>query len=98
MIFSVLEAKNYHILGSMKINHSSKNNKLSDTLVTFLNKNINLAHIKLISLFVVAPRKAKSIFRYGLDIVTEFLMRGRNEYKIPIFNLSTIVNQTLTPD
>ena len=43
-------------------------------------------------------RKAKSIFRYGLDIVTEFLLRGRNEYKTPIFNFSTIVNQTLTPD
>ena len=43
-------------------------------------------------------RKAKSIFRYGLDIVTEFLLRGRNEYKIPIFNFSAVVNQTLTPD
>ena len=29
-------------------------------------------------------RKAKSIFRYGLDIVTEFLIRDRNDYKIPI--------------
>jgi len=36
LIFSILEAKNYHILGSMKINHGSKNNELSDTLVTFL--------------------------------------------------------------
>ena len=43
-------------------------------------------------------RKAKSIFRYGLDIVTEFLLRGRNEYKIPIFNLLAIVNQILTLD
>ena len=43
-------------------------------------------------------RKAKSIFRYGLDIVTEFLLRGRNEYKIPIFDFSAIVNQILTPD
>ena len=43
-------------------------------------------------------RKAKSIFRYGLDIVTEFLLRGRNEYKIPIFNFSSIANQILTPD
>ena len=29
-------------------------------------------------------RKAKSIFRYGLDIVTEFLIRDRNDYNIPI--------------
>lgn len=29
-------------------------------------------------------RKAKSIFRYGLDIVTEFLIRNRNDYNIPI--------------
>ena len=43
-------------------------------------------------------RKTKSIFRYGLDIVTEFLLRGRNEYKIPIFDFSAIVNQILTPD
>ena len=35
---------------------------------------------------------------YGLDIVTEFLLRGRNEYKIPIFDFSAIVNQILTPD
>ena len=36
--------------------------------------------------------------RYGLDIVTEFLLRGRNEYKIPIFDFSAIANQILTPD
>ena len=122
----------------MSINHGSKNTELSDTLVTFLGKNISLAHIKLISLFVVALCKAKTvcfsllstvfespaksssclrriqrffaefdldrdliarvIFRYGLDILTEFLLRGRNEYKIPIFNFSAIVNQILTPD
>ena len=29
------------------------------------------------------------------DIVTEFLLRGRNEYKIPIFDFSAIVNQIL---
>ncbi len=45
----------------MSINHGSKNNELSDTLVTFLGKNINLAHIKLISLFVVALCKAKTV-------------------------------------
>ncbi|MBQ3851714.1 MAG: hypothetical protein II751_06320 [Bacteroidales bacterium] len=33
----------------MKIHHGSKNNELSDTMVAFLGKNINLAHIKLIS-------------------------------------------------
>ena len=43
-------------------------------------------------------RKAKSIFRYGLDIVTEFLLRGRNEYKIPIFDLLSVANQILAPD
>lgn len=43
-------------------------------------------------------RKAKSIFRYGLDIATEFLLRGRNEYKIPIFDLLTVANQILEPD
>ena len=45
----------------MSINHGSKNNELSDTLVTFLGKNINLAHIKLISLFIVALCKAKTV-------------------------------------
>ena len=33
-------------------------------------------------------RETKSIFRYGLDIDTEFLLRGRNEYSILEF-LST---------
>ena len=45
----------------MKINHDCKNNQLSDTLSTFLKKNINLAHIKLISLFIVALCKAKTV-------------------------------------
>lgn len=40
-------------------------------------------------------RKSKSAFRYGLDIVTEFLTRGRNEYSIPIFDFLTIANQIL---
>ena len=45
----------------MKINHDCKNNQLSDTLSTFLKKNINLAHIKLILLFIVALCKAKTV-------------------------------------
>jgi len=56
LIFNILEAKNYHILDSMKINHDCKNNQLSDTLSTFLKKNINLAHIKLISLCLAIDR------------------------------------------
>ena len=152
----------------------SKNNQFSDTFAHFFGKKINLAHIKLISLFIMAlckartvaliqryirlfgkdsidcmladrefvgekrigwlnsnriryfvrvrenfwvdspssgnlsamvyrqlkpirvlthGRKEKSIFRYGLDIVAEFLMRGRNEFKIPIFDLFSIANQ-----
>ena len=43
-------------------------------------------------------RKAKSILRYGPDIVTEFILRGRNEYKIPVFDLLTVANQILAPD
>lgn len=42
-------------------------------------------------------RKAKSIFRYGLDIVGEFLLRERNEYNIPIFDLLSVANQILKP-
>ena len=45
----------------MKTNHDRKNNELSDTLRTFLRKNINLAHIKLISLFIAALCKAKTV-------------------------------------
>ena len=41
--------------------------------------------------------KAKSIFRYGLDMVREFLLRGINEYGISIFNFLSIANQTLKP-
>lgn len=37
-------------------------------------------------------RKAKSIFRYGLDIVTEFLIRDRNDYNIPIPAFLSISN------
>ena len=42
-------------------------------------------------------RKTKSIFRYGLDIVTEFLLRGRNEYKIPIFASLQLLIKYLHP-
>lgn len=42
-------------------------------------------------------RKAKSIFRYGLDIVTEFLTRRKNEHQIPIFDLLSVKCQILTP-
>ena len=61
MIFGNLEAKNYHIFSSMKINHEYKNNQLSDTLSKFFEKNVNLAHIKLISLFMMALCKAKTV-------------------------------------
>lgn len=42
-------------------------------------------------------RKAKSIFRYGLDIVTEFLTRGRNDYDVPIFSFLSTDNLIFTP-
>ena len=45
----------------MRINHDRKNNDLSDKLYHFLGKNINLAHIKLISLFIMALCKAKTV-------------------------------------
>jgi len=61
LIFSDLEAKNYHIFSSMKINYECKNNQLSDTLSKFFEKNVNLAHIKLISLFMMALCKAKTV-------------------------------------
>lgn len=79
----------------MSIRHIGKNNELSDTLVTFLEININMAHIKLISLFIVALCNAKRIFFYSVDIVTEFLLGERNEYKIPIFDFLAIANQMI---
>ena len=45
----------------MKINHEDKNRGISDTLVNLLGKNINLAHIKLISLFIMALYTAKTV-------------------------------------
>jgi len=45
----------------MKINHECKNNQLSDTLSKFFEKNVILAHIKLISLFMMALCKAKTV-------------------------------------
>ena len=41
-------------------------------------------------------RKEKSIISYGLDIVADYLQRGRNEFKIPIFDLFSIANQIFT--
>lgn len=61
MIFNTLEVKNYHIFSSMNTNHICKNNELSDKLNEFMKKNINLAHIKLISFFITALCKAKTV-------------------------------------
>ena len=61
LIFSNLEAKKHHIFFSMDINHGCKNNQLTDILSSFFKKNINLAHIKLIALFMMALCKAKTV-------------------------------------
>ena len=45
----------------MDINHGCKNNQLTDILSSFFKKNINLAHIKLIALFMMALCKAKTV-------------------------------------
>lgn len=42
-------------------------------------------------------RKSKSIFIYGLDIVTELLTRGRNNYGAPVFGILSTENTTFTP-
>lgn len=42
-------------------------------------------------------RKAKSIFRYGLDIVAEFLTKGKNDCGIPIFGILSTENPIFTP-
>lgn len=42
-------------------------------------------------------RKAKSIFRYGLDIVAEFLTKGKNDCGIPIFGILSTENTIFTP-
>ncbi|MCQ2283902.1 MAG: hypothetical protein MJZ57_03250 [Bacteroidales bacterium] len=55
--------------------------------------NLNLKSIRILK----HGRKAKSIFRYGLDIVTEFLTRGRNDYDVPIFGILSSENPTFTP-
>ena len=55
--------------------------------------NQNLKPIRILKL----GRKAKSIFRYGLDIVAEFLTRGRNDYGIPIFSFLSTDNLIFTP-
>jgi len=61
LIFSNLEAKNYHIFSSMNTNHECKNSQLSDALSGFCSKNINLAHIMLISLLMMALCKARTV-------------------------------------
>ena len=45
----------------MNTNHECKNKQLSDTLSVFFEKNVNLAHIKLISLFMMALCKARTV-------------------------------------
>ena len=56
-----------------------------------------LAHRKIRPLRILKHgRKEKSIIRYGLDIVADYLQRGRNEFKIPIFDLLCITNQIFT--
>ena len=45
----------------MNTNHIGKNNQLLDAIVFFFSKNINLAHIRLISLFIEALCKAKTV-------------------------------------
>jgi len=61
LIFSNLEAKNYHIFSSVNTNHECKNSQLFNTLSGSFSKNINLAHIKLISLFMMALCKARTV-------------------------------------
>ncbi len=45
----------------MNTNHECKNKQLSDTLSVFFENNVNLAHIKLISLFMMALCKAGTV-------------------------------------
>lgn len=45
----------------MNTNYGCKNKQLSDTLSVFFEKNINLAHIKLISLFIMALCTVKTV-------------------------------------
>ncbi len=61
MIFSNLGAKKHQISNSMITNHECKNKQLSDTLSVFFEKNVNLTHIKLISLFMMALCKARTV-------------------------------------
>ena len=52
----------------------------------YVRRNIRVINVK------KHGRKAKSIFRYGLDIVIEFLLRDRNDYGIPIPTFLSISN------
>ncbi len=52
----------------------------------YVHRNIREIKVK------IHGRKSKSIFRYGLDIVTEFLLRDRNDYVIPIPAFLSIAN------
>ena len=45
----------------MNTNYGCKNKQLSDTSSVFFEKNINLAHIKLISLFIMALCTVKTV-------------------------------------
>ena len=76
MIFSNLAAKTFHNPAAMRINHDRKNNQLSDTLSAFFGKNINLAHIKLISLFIAALCKAKTVCFSLLSTVFDSLAKS----------------------
>lgn len=60
-IFSDLEVKTCNNPATARINLGRKSNELSDTFSSFFEKNINLAHIKPISLFLAALCKTKTV-------------------------------------
>ena len=56
-----------------------------------------LAHRKIKPIRILKHgRKEKSIIRNDLDIFADYLQRGRNEFKIPIFVLFSIGNRLFT--
>ena len=61
MIFIILAEVFNHKDFAMDINYKCKNSQFSDTLAGFFGKNINLAHIKLVSLFITALCKARTV-------------------------------------
>ena len=61
MVFIILEEIFNHKDFFMDTNHECKNSQFSDTLAGFFGKNINLAHIKLLSLFISALCKARTV-------------------------------------